>query len=97
MFELPEDEVEFGQGLHGEAGYKRIKLQSASNTVSLMLETIIKSAKLAEGDSVVVLVNNFGGLSQLEQGVVVKEVVMQLRKCIHRFCYVYLYILIALV
>lgn len=78
MFELPEDEIEFGQGLHGEAGYKRIKLQSSSKTMVLMLDTIAKALKLVKGNSVVVLVNNFGGLSQLEQGVVVKDVVTQL-------------------
>ncbi|OXU20996.1 hypothetical protein TSAR_015499 [Trichomalopsis sarcophagae] len=78
MFELPEDEIEFGQGLHGEAGYKRIKLQSSSKTTALMIDTIVKALKLVKGNSVAVLVNNFGGLSQLEQGVVVKDVVTQL-------------------
>lgn len=80
MFQLPEDEIEFGQGIHGEAGYKRIKLQSATKTVSLMIDAIVKALKLNKEDSVVVLVNNFGALSQLEQGIVVKEVVTQLRE-----------------
>ncbi|XP_058808778.1 triokinase/FMN cyclase-like isoform X2 [Phymastichus coffea] len=79
MFELADDEINFGQGLHGEAGYKRIKLQSASKIVAIMIDTIRKALKLQKEDSVVVLVNNFGGLSQLEQGVVVKEVVTQLQ------------------
>lgn len=82
MFEMPDDEIEFGQGLHGEAGYKRMKLQTASKTVSLMINTIVKALRLIKGDSVVVLVNNFGSLSQLEQGIVVKEVVTQLRALI---------------
>ncbi|XP_011497578.1 PREDICTED: bifunctional ATP-dependent dihydroxyacetone kinase/FAD-AMP lyase (cyclizing)-like [Ceratosolen solmsi marchali] len=80
MFELPDDEIEFGQGIHGEAGYKRIKLQPVSKIVSLMINVIIKSLKIVKRDSVVILINNFGGLSQLEQGIVVKEVVTQLQK-----------------
>ncbi|XP_014236373.1 triokinase/FMN cyclase-like [Trichogramma pretiosum] len=80
MFTLPNDEVEFGQGLHGEAGYKRIKLQKARFMVGLMLDTIIKTLQLQEQDKVIVLINNFGGLSQLEQGIVTKEVVEQLRE-----------------
>lgn len=80
MFELADDEINFGQGLHGEAGYKRVKIQPVSKIVSIMIDTIVKALKLQKEDSVVVLVNNFGGLSQLEQGIVVKEVVTQLRE-----------------
>ena len=79
MFEIPEDEMEFGQGLHGEAGYSRIKLLTAAETVSLMIDRISKTLELSKEDSVVVSINNFGALSQLEQGIVVKEVVTQLR------------------
>ncbi|KAJ8682575.1 hypothetical protein QAD02_018367 [Eretmocerus hayati] len=79
MFELANDEVELGQGLHGEAGYKRMKLTTANEIVSELLERIKKASKVTSGDSVAILINNFGGLSQLEQGVVVKEVVTQLR------------------
>lgn len=80
MFELAQDEVECGMGVHGEVGYERIKLGTASELVSLMLERICRTLALAANDSVAVIVNNFGGLSQLEQGIVVREVVNQLRK-----------------
>lgn len=78
MFEIADDEFEFGQGIHGEAGYKRVKSMSTKNTVSFMIGKIKKTLNLAEGNSVVVLINNFGGLSQLEQGIFVKEAVTQL-------------------
>ena len=80
MFEIPVGEIEFGLGIHGEAGYERKKLESASKVVSEILEKIIKTLSLARNDSVAVIVNNFGGLSQLENGIVINEVVMQLRK-----------------
>lgn len=80
MFELAQDEIECGMGVHGEAGYERIKLKTASEVVALMLECICKTLSLTTNDSVAVIVNNFGALSQLEQGIVIYEVVRQLRK-----------------
>lgn len=80
MFELPNDEVELGLGIHGEAGYKRMKLKSASVIVGLLLSEIVVTLKLAAKSSIVLLVNNFGSLSQLELGIVVDEAVKQLGK-----------------
>ncbi|XP_071562550.1 triokinase/FMN cyclase isoform X2 [Temnothorax nylanderi] len=79
MFELAQDEIECGMGVHGEAGYERIKLRTASELVTLMLKRICETLSLSANDSVAVIVNNFGALSQLEQGIVVYEVVNQLR------------------
>ena len=78
MFELPEDEIECGMGVHGEVGYERLKLKSSSEVVAFMLKHICSSLSLRSGDSVVVIVNNFGALSQLEQGIVVHDVVKHL-------------------
>ncbi|XP_012525510.1 triokinase/FMN cyclase isoform X2 [Monomorium pharaonis] len=78
MFELAQDEIECGMGVHGEAGYERIKLGTASELVTLMLKRICDALSLSINDSVAVIVNNFGALSQLEQGIVVHEVVKQL-------------------
>ncbi|KAK0161994.1 hypothetical protein PV327_008378 [Microctonus hyperodae] len=80
MFKMPEDEVEIGLGVHGEAGYDRIKMKSATEIVEIILENISKSLELMDYDSVIVLINNFGGVSQLEQGIVVHEVTTQLTK-----------------
>lgn len=79
MFDLPEDEIECGMGVHGEAGYEKLKLKSCSEVVAFMLKRICTSLSLQGGDSVAVIVNNFGALSQLEQGIVVHDVVKQLR------------------
>ncbi|CAL7941747.1 unnamed protein product [Xylocopa violacea] len=79
MFELAEDEVEIGMGIHGEAGYGKMKMKSSSEIVSFMLKRICDALSLQSEDSVAVIVNNFGALSQLEQGIVVHDVVNQLR------------------
>lgn len=80
MFELAHDEIECGMGVHGEAGYEQIKLKTASELIALMLKRICEVLYLSPNDTVAVIVNNFGALSQLEQGIVVYEVVNQLRK-----------------
>ncbi|XP_076647355.1 triokinase/FMN cyclase [Halictus rubicundus] len=75
MFDIAEDEVECGMGVHGEAGYEKTKLRSCSDVVSLMLKHLCDSLSLVSGDTVAAIINNFGALSQLEQGIVVHDLV----------------------
>lgn len=80
MFELADDEIEVGMGIHGEAGYEKTKLKPSYEIASLMLDRITTVLSLKSGDSVAVMINNFGALSQLEQGIVAHDVVKVLRK-----------------
>merc|ERR1712223_711294 len=93
-FTLGEDQMELGLGVHGEAGVKRIKVESAKESVRIMLShmTNPKSAThlaLKNGDYVSVLLNNLGAMSNLEMGVLANEVVSQLEEnhkvCVRRF------------
>ncbi|XP_033214433.1 triokinase/FMN cyclase-like isoform X2 [Belonocnema kinseyi] len=79
MFEIPADEIEFGLGIHGEAGLERKKLERASKVVAEILKKLTEALSLVRDDSVAVIVNNFGGLSQLENGIIINEVVRQLQ------------------
>ncbi|KAL1462967.1 hypothetical protein WDU94_014764 [Cyamophila willieti] len=74
MFTLETDQMDLGLGIHGEAGICRTKLESASAVVQTLLDKISRSLDLKENRSVVVLVNNLGTLTQLEMGVVQKEI-----------------------
>lgn len=80
MFELAEDEIECGMGVHGEAGYEKIKLGTCNEVIAFILKRICDSLPLVGGDSVAAIVNNFGALSQLEQGIVVHDLTNQLSK-----------------
>ncbi|XP_063993832.1 triokinase/FMN cyclase-like [Diachasmimorpha longicaudata] len=80
MFTLPDDEMEVGLGVHGEAGYNRMRIQEARDIVAIMLNRISQSLSLRRGDDIAVIINNFGGTSQLEQGIVAHEVVDYLKK-----------------
>jgi dihydroxyacetone kinase-like protein len=59
-FQIAEDEVEFGMGIHGEPGIWRGKLRSADALADEMLERLLPECALARGDRVAVLVNSLG-------------------------------------
>ncbi|XP_060015009.1 triokinase/FMN cyclase isoform X3 [Lagenorhynchus albirostris] len=82
-FELSADEVELGLGIHGEAGVHRIKMATADEIVALMLDHMTSSSNVSHvpvrsGSSVVLMVNNLGGLSFLELGIVADAAVRSL-------------------
>ncbi|XP_005496843.1 triokinase/FMN cyclase [Zonotrichia albicollis] len=74
-FQLAEDEMELGLGIHGEAGVRRMKMLPADKAVETMLTHMTDPSSashlsLKPGSSVVLIVNNLGGLSCLELGIV---------------------------
>eukprot|EP00117_Sycon_ciliatum_P048123 scpid77584/ scgid6030/ Bifunctional ATP-dependent dihydroxyacetone kinase/FAD-AMP lyase (cyclizing); ATP-dependent dihydroxyacetone kinase; Glycerone kinase; FAD-AMP lyase (cyclizing); FAD-AMP lyase (cyclic FMN forming); FMN cyclase len=74
-FQLPDGIMELGLGIHGEAGLQRTKVVSADETVAMMAERLFKQNMFAAGDHVALIVNNLGGLSNLELGVVSKAAI----------------------
>lgn len=66
-FEIAEDEMEIGMGIHGEPGVRRGKLTTAKEIAGELLEPILKDMKLGKGDEVSVLVNGLGGTPLEEQ------------------------------
>ncbi|XP_016055972.1 PREDICTED: triokinase/FMN cyclase isoform X1 [Miniopterus natalensis] len=82
-FELAADEVELGLGIHGEAGVRRIKMATADEIVTLMLDHMTNPSNVSHvtvqaGSSVVLMVNNLGGLSFLELGIIADAAVRSL-------------------
>ena len=59
-FEINDDEIEIGMGIHGEPGIKREKLKSANDLVDDLYERIIIDSKLKSGDNIAVMVNSLG-------------------------------------
>ncbi len=66
IFRLPEDEIEYGMGVHGEPGVSRVKWQPADVIVERMLEEILQDSGITEGDEVCTLVNGLGATSLSE-------------------------------
>ena len=74
-FELGDDEIEVGIGIHGEPGRERIKLKSASELAEQLSEAIISDLPYKSGDDVIVMVNGMGGTPLMELYLLYNEVV----------------------
>ena len=72
-FELGEDEIEFGVGIHGEPGVERSKMQPAHALVEKMYEQLKKELQLTKKDEVAVLVNGLGATPLFELNIVYHE------------------------
>lgn len=66
-FELADDEIEIGIGIHGEPGRARIPMESADGIAARLLEPILADAPEGAGTRVLVLTNGMGAtpLSEL--------------------------------
>lgn len=72
-FELPEDEIEMGVGIHGEPGRTRMKLRSADELTAMLMEPIISDIPYKSGDEVLLFVNGLGGTPLLELYVIYRK------------------------
>jgi phosphoenolpyruvate---glycerone phosphotransferase subunit DhaK len=61
LFELGEDEMEMGVGIHGEPGRRREKLASANEIVDELLEAVVSDLPFSSGDDVALMLNGLGG------------------------------------
>jgi dihydroxyacetone kinase-like protein len=73
-FELAEDEVEIGIGIHGEPGRFREKIGPASQIAERLMTPIIEDLPFSSGDRVLAFVNGMGGTPLIELYVMYNEV-----------------------
>ncbi len=59
-FEIADDEIEMGMGIHGEPGVWRGKLKTADEIAGEMMDRLLADMPLAQGDRVSILVNSLG-------------------------------------
>ncbi|MDR3255774.1 MAG: dihydroxyacetone kinase subunit DhaK [Synergistaceae bacterium] len=79
-FDLPDDEIELGIGIHGEPGRKREKLKTASEIVDYMASAIVDDLPYRAGDEVLAFVNGMGGTPLIELFVVYNDLKKYLDK-----------------
>ncbi len=65
-FEIAEDEMEYGVGIHGEPGIKRQKSISAKELAERMVNDLANNKNLVENDEITILVNGFGSTPLME-------------------------------
>jgi dihydroxyacetone kinase-like protein len=65
-FDLPDDEMEVGIGIHGEPGRARMPVENADAIVARLLQPILEDLPFQEGDRVLLFTNSMGGTPLLE-------------------------------
>jgi phosphoenolpyruvate---glycerone phosphotransferase subunit DhaK len=76
-FELGDDEMEIGIGIHGEPGRYREPLAPAADIVDRLATAVVEDLPYESGDNVLAFVNGMGGTPLIELYVVYRE--------LHRF------------
>jgi dihydroxyacetone kinase-like protein len=73
-FDLGDDEMEMGVGIHGEPGRARVKLEPAAVIAERLLDPILADLGCQGGEQVLLFVNGLGGTPQIELYIMVREV-----------------------
>jgi len=73
-FEINEDEIEIGMGIHGEPGIKREKLRPANDLVDDLYKRILDDSKLTTNDNIAIMINSLGATPLEELYIVSKRV-----------------------
>jgi phosphoenolpyruvate---glycerone phosphotransferase subunit DhaK len=79
-FELAEDEMEVGIGIHGEPGRRRVPLGTAREIAELLVDPILGDLDFTGGDGVIAFVNGMGGTPLIELYLMYAEVAAILDK-----------------
>jgi dihydroxyacetone kinase-like protein len=78
-FELGDDEMEIGIGIHGEPGRERMKLKPVAEIVETMATAVVDDLPFAQGVDVLAFVNGMGGTPLIELYIVYNELVKFLK------------------
>jgi dihydroxyacetone kinase-like protein len=73
-FDLPDDEMEIGIGIHGEPGRRRVPLAPAREIAEMLVEPVLADLDFTGGDGVIAFVNGMGGTPLLELYLMYAEV-----------------------
>lgn len=79
-FDLPEDQMEIGVGIHGEPGRRRMPLAGAREVAELLVEPILADLDFTGGDGVLAFVNGMGATPLIELYLMYNEVAQLLDK-----------------
>ncbi len=79
-FDLPDDEMEIGIGIHGEPGRRRVPLAPAREIAEMLVEPILSDRDFTGGDGVIAFLNGMGASPLLELYLMYGEVAAILEK-----------------
>ncbi|MGU7935739.1 DhaKLM operon coactivator DhaQ [Streptococcus suis] len=73
LFDLADGEISYGIGIHGEEGYRTVTYESSEQLANEIVNKLKLKFRWKEGEEYVLLVNNLGNLSELEQGIFLND------------------------
>jgi dihydroxyacetone kinase-like protein len=79
-FDLPDDEMEVGIGIHGEPGRRRVPLAPAREIAEMLVEPVLADLDLTGGEGVIAFVNGMGATPLIELYLMYAEVAAVLEK-----------------
>ncbi|HEY4629674.1 MAG TPA: dihydroxyacetone kinase subunit DhaK [Blastococcus sp.] len=79
-FDLPEDEMEVGIGIHGEPGRRRVPLAPAREIAEMLVEPVLADLDFTGDGGVIAFVNGMGGTPLIELHLMYAEVAAVLEK-----------------
>ena len=79
-FDLPEDEIEIGIGIHGEPGRRRVPHVPAREIAEMLVEPVLADLDFTGSGSVIAFINGMGGTPLLELYLMYAEVTAVLEK-----------------
>lgn len=79
-FELGEDEMELGLGIHGEPGVTRTRMQPADELTETLLNQILRRGNFGNDRRVVLMINNLGATTAMELAIVARHAMTTLGK-----------------
>lgn len=65
-FDISDEDMEYGVGIHGEPGIKREKVISADEVAKRMVDSLAAELELGDGSEATVLINGFGATPLME-------------------------------
>jgi len=79
-FDLPENEMEIGIGIHGEPGRRRVPVASAREVAAMLVEPVLADLDFTGSDGVLAFVNGMGATPQIELYLMYHEIDQLLAK-----------------
>jgi dihydroxyacetone kinase-like protein len=79
-FDLPDDEMEVGIGIHGEPGRRRVPLAPAREIAEMLVEPVLADLDLTGGEGVIAFLNGMGATPLIELYLMYAEVAGVLEK-----------------
>lgn len=72
-FDIADDEMELGIGIHGEPGRQRMAVKPVKEIVAMMTAEIVSDVPFQRGDQVIAMINGLGGTPLIELYIVFHE------------------------